>query len=121
MRKINKAVLSVASFSSLYVTKITGAFAQGDSFQQGLDAAKGNTSSSTVEQIAPNIVNTALFVAGAAAVIMIIYGGFLFIFSAGESDKASKGRETIQWAVVGLVVCLLAYAIVNFVLKSVFK
>lgn len=62
------------------------------------------------------IVNTALFVLGAIAVVMIIFGGIKYTTSAGEAKAVESAKNTIMYAVIGLVVALLAYAIVNFVL-----
>lgn len=62
-----------------------------------------------------DIVNVLLFVIGAIAVIMIIIGGLLYATSAGDAGNITKAKNTIMYAVVGLVVAFLAYAIVNFV------
>jgi hypothetical protein len=61
------------------------------------------------------IVNVLLFVVGAIAVIMIIVGGIMYATSAGDSGQVTKAKNTILYAVVGLVVAFLAFAIVNFV------
>ena len=60
-------------------------------------------------------------VIGFVAVIMMIMGGISFVTSQGDAGKVSKARNTILYGVVGLIVALLAFAIVNFVLTSVFK
>ncbi|MEI7819102.1 MAG: hypothetical protein WCI47_03220 [bacterium] len=62
------------------------------------------------------ITNTMLFAIGIVAVIMLIIGGFRYIFSGGNSTSVNSAKDTILYAVVGIVVALLAYAIVNFVL-----
>ncbi|HEY8992705.1 MAG TPA: hypothetical protein VIM37_02535 [Candidatus Microsaccharimonas sp.] len=61
------------------------------------------------------IVNVLLFIIGAIAVIMIIIGGIMYATSAGDAGQVTKAKNTILYAVVGLVVAFLAYAIVNFV------
>ena len=65
------------------------------------------------------VVNVILFVLGAAAVIMIIIGGFRYVVSGGDSSSVTAAKNTILYAVIGLVIAVLAYAIVNFVVKSV--
>ena len=55
---------------------------------------------------------------GIVAVIMIIVGGFKYITSGGESSKVSGAQSTILYAVVGLVVVVLAQIIVHFVLNK---
>lgn len=62
------------------------------------------------------ITNTMLFAIGVVAVIMLIIGGFRYIFSGGNQTSVSSAKDTILYAVIGIVVAILAYAIVNFVL-----
>lgn len=66
-------------------------------------------------------INVALGVLGLVAVIVIIIGGVTYVTSQGEAAKVTKAKNTIIYGVVGLVVSLLAFAIVNFVLTKVFK
>lgn len=67
------------------------------------------------------IVNTLLYLLGAVAVIMIIYGGIRYTLSMGDAAKVQAAKNTILYSVVGLVVAILAYAIVNFVVKTMVK
>ena len=67
------------------------------------------------------IINVALGVLGLVAVIMIIMGGFNYMTSSGDTAKLTKARNTILYGVIGLVIALLAFAIVNFVLTNVFN
>jgi uncharacterized membrane protein len=67
------------------------------------------------ESIIPLITNTLLTVAGIISVIMIIVGGIMYSLSAGDSGKATKAKDTILYSVIGLVITMLAYAIVTFV------
>ncbi len=66
------------------------------------------------------VINVVLGVIGFIAVAMIIMGGISFTTSQGDAAKTTKARNTILYGVVGLVVALLAFAIVNFVLSNVF-
>lgn len=63
-------------------------------------------------------INTALFVIGALAVIMLIYGGIRYTISAGDSKQVEAAKNTILYAIIGIVVALLAGAVVNFVLTN---
>lgn len=67
------------------------------------------------------IINVVLGVVGFVAVVMIIMGGISFITSQGDAAKVTRARNTILYGVIGLIVAILAFAIVNFVLTSVFK
>ena len=66
------------------------------------------------------IINVVLGIVGIIAVVMVIVGGISMATSQGDTAKVAKGRNTVLYGVVGLVVALLAFAIVNFVLTSVF-
>lgn len=65
-----------------------------------------------------NIINTLLFVVGAAAVLMIIIGGLRYVLSGGDQSAISSAKNTILYSVVGLIVAFMAYAIVNFVVGA---
>ncbi|MDR0591009.1 MAG: pilin [Candidatus Nomurabacteria bacterium] len=64
------------------------------------------------------IINVVLFLVGAISVIMLIYGGIKYTTSAGDTAKVTSAKNTIMYAIVGLIVAILAYAIVNFVVGS---
>ena len=83
--------------------------------QSGLKAAGGDTKD-TSSTLITKVINVMLFIIGVLSVIMIVYGGILYVISAGDSGRVSKAKNTIMYAIVGLVVALLAYAIVNFVI-----
>jgi len=69
-----------------------------------------------VNEVIQTIVNTLLYVLGAIAVIMIVVGGIRYTTSNGDPSGVKGAKDTILYAVVGLVVAIMAYAIVNFVL-----
>ena len=64
------------------------------------------------------ILNAIIGVIGIVAVIMIILGGISYTTSQGDPGKTKKARDTILYGVIGLIVVLLAFAIVNFVLGA---
>lgn len=63
-----------------------------------------------------NIVNLLLYVLGVIAVIVIVIAGIRYATSGGDANAVKGAKDTILYAVVGLIVAILAYAIVNFVL-----
>ncbi len=67
------------------------------------------------------IIDVVLGLIGLLAVIVIIIGGVTFVTSQGDAAKVTKGKNTILYGVIGLVVALLAFAIVNFALSGVFN
>lgn len=66
-------------------------------------------------------VNIMLFAVGILSVIMLIWGGIRYVLSGGDSGAVSSAKKTILYAVVGLVVAILAFAIVNFVITNIAK
>jgi hypothetical protein len=64
------------------------------------------------------ITNILLFIVGALSVIMIIVGGLRYVLSAGNSTAVTAAKNTILYAVVGLVVAFLAFAAINFVISA---
>lgn len=71
----------------------------------------------TLEGSFRNIINTLIFIVGAVAVLMLIIGAIRFTLSAGDENAVKGARNTMLYAIVGIVVAFLAFAIVNFVLE----
>ena len=65
------------------------------------------------------IINAILGVVGLIAVVMVILGGISYMTSAGDSSKVKKGKDTILYGIIGLVIVGLAFAIVNFVIGNI--
>ncbi len=64
------------------------------------------------------VVNTLLFLLGAIAVIMLILGGIKYTTSNGDANQIKSAKDTILYAVIGIIVALMAYAIVNFIIGT---
>lgn len=62
-----------------------------------------------------DFTNIMLFLAGAIAVIVIIFGGVRYITSTGDPARVKQAKDTIVYGIIGLIVAILAYAIVRFV------
>jgi hypothetical protein len=65
------------------------------------------------------IVNVLLFLIGAISVIMLIYGGIRYTTSGGNSASVTAAKNTIMYAIIGLIIAFLAFAVVNWVLGAV--
>lgn len=68
-------------------------------------------------QIAGNIVNWLLVLAGILAVIFLVYGGILYITAGPDAEKATKGRTAVVNSVIGITIIILALAIINWVVN----
>lgn len=64
------------------------------------------------------ITNTILYIVGIVAVIMLIIGGIKYVVSGGDAKKVTDAKNTVLYAIIGLVVAFLAFAIVNFVISA---
>lgn len=107
----------VLAGNTIVATALTGrASAAVSGVQEGANAAQGSDQESDLVANIKTVTDTMLFVIGVVAVIMLIVGGFRYIFSGGNSQNTTAAKDTILYAVVGIVVALLAYALVNFVL-----
>ena len=74
-------------------------------------------SDGTFSNVFTNIVNILLYVVGVIAVVMIVVSGIRMTVSRGKPDSVSKARNSLLYSIVGLVIAVSAYAIVNFVLS----
>ena len=89
--------------------------------EAGANAARGDDQPLNLfgnAGIFTSITNVLLFVIGAVAVIMIIIGGLRYVTSGGNSASISAAKNTILYAIIGIIVALLAYAIIHFVINS---
>ena len=118
------ATLSVAAFSVL-------AFLNGSTFassaaSKALDGVKSVNDDGSGNNLAEDdlngmirlIITAVIGVIGIVAVIMIILGGVSYTTSQGDPQRTKKAKDTILYGVIGVVVALLAFAIVTFVLTA---
>lgn len=87
------------------------------------DACQGDTSicsgtSNELINVIAVVINIMIFVAGIIAVIMIIVGGIQYATSSGDSNSISRAKNTILYAIIGLAVAIMSFAIVSFVLEQ---
>ena len=98
-----------------------------DQIQCGACGASGSTNCDSDTSAAPSslqntisdIINIMSILVGVISVIMVIVGGFRFVTSGGNAESTKAARNTILYALVGLVVVALAQLIVHFVLNRV--
>ena len=80
------------------------------------DSAVCKSKGDDIKTIIGPVVNTLLFLVGIVSVIVIIIGGIMYTVSGGDTGGVTKAKNTILYAVIGLAVAFMAYAIVNWVL-----
>ena len=72
----------------------------------------------TLQETLISVVNWVLALLGLIAVIMILYGGFVWLTAGGNEEKVASAKKIISAAIIGLIIVLLAYAIVTFVVNT---
>lgn len=80
----------------------------------------GCNTTKRAEESAVGLINLAISILALVAVVMIIISGFIMATSNGEAAKVQNAKNRILYAVVGLIVAILSYAIINFVIDKVF-
>lgn len=115
--KISQIFTGAISCATLFAGKVMAL-----GIRDGIEAAK--TDEMPSELLGPSgvftgITNTILYFIGIISVIMLIFGGLKYALSAGDSKKVTDAKNTILYALIGLIISVLAYAIVNFVLNIV--
>ena len=133
LKKIKNYIVIMLASLSLGVPVMVPAIANaapcnsiGTAINQGINSATGSNSgcgtganlTSGVGSIAKTVVNLFSVVVGVISVIMIIYAGFRYVTSGGESGNVSGAKNTLIYAIVGLVIVAISQLIVHYVLNS---
>jgi len=135
IKNIRKSVLSIAAVLSLAVVlSATPALAANccsatnltakQQIKCGADTASGNSCAPTpnpgqgIQNTIKDVIDILSLAGGALAVIMIIVGGLRYVTSAGNQEGTKAAKNTIIYAVVGLVIIAVAQIIVQFVLNK---
>lgn len=122
MNSFKKALLTVGIFVGIasftmsaapaHAVNVFGPCSSGSASSSSVCKSKGDALGPLIK----TVIGLLIYIAGAIAVIMIIIGGIRYITSNGDSSGVTGAKNTILYAVVGLVVTILAYTIVKFVL-----
>lgn len=116
-----KSALIIISFMSVLLLMTAPATFAVSSIQSGANAAHGNEQPTQIfgnTGIFTTVTNILLFLIGVLSVIMLIIGGLRYVLSGGNATAVTAAKNTILYAIVGIVVAILAYAIVHFVINS---
>ncbi len=115
-------LFSFAGIASAAEPDIQGSLCQGGGNVQLNGSPECSTvtrgAESGLNEVITNIVNVLSLIVGIVAVVMIVVGGFRYITSGGDSGNVSGAKNTILYAIVGLIIVALAQFIVRFVLSK---
>ena len=122
MKKIIKLFLPLVICALLIGVSLatsTGAFAT--TLREGAEAARCDECPENLfgeDGVFKQITNVVLYIVGVIAVIMLIIGGIKYVVSGGDAKKVTDAKNTVLYAIIGLIVAFLAFAIVNFVITA---
>lgn len=119
MKSVIKVIISIAIIGLLSVVGLSSVSAM--TLQEGAEAARCDGCPTDLfgdNGAFKQITNTVLYIVGIIAVIMLIIGGIRYVISGGDSKKVTDAKNTVLYAIIGLVICFFSYAIVNFVITS---
>ncbi len=85
----------------------------------GFSCGSGLSGSTTLTQLIANAVRIMLTIAGGVAVVFVIIGGYQYMTSAGNEEQAVKGKKTLINAIIGIIVIVLSYVIINVIVNLV--
>lgn len=108
--------LPASSVGAIDVFK--GACPQGGTTNGSSSSVCGATQSDDLPSMIKTVINILLFLIGIIAVVAIIIGGIRYTTSNGDSGAIKSAKDTILYAVIGLIVAIMSYAIVNFVVGA---
>jgi hypothetical protein len=89
-----------------------------DTPNTGDECTKEDENQPNVNSVIHTVINFFSLIVGVISVIMLIYGGFKYITSGGDSGKVTGAKNTIVYALIGLIIVALAQVIVRFVLTK---
>ena len=122
MKRIMKLVLSVLICGTVMLSGISAVVpASAITLREGAEAARCDGCPADLfgdSGVFKQITNTILYIVGIVAVIMLIIGGIKYVVSGGDAKKVTDAKNTVLYAIIGLVIAFLAFAIVNFVIAA---
>jgi len=100
-------------------TPSSGSTTTAGTFKEVTDVSLENPiGSSDITQIFGNLIKVALGILGSSALLVFIYGGFMWLVSSGNPERVKKGTSAMVWATIGVVVIFASYAIISLVLQG---
>lgn len=97
----------------------SSAICNDDKIDEALKKAAGCKDTKRLDKVVNTIIEVVLSMTGILAVGVMIYGGSIYLTSNGNTQKLEKAKHVILYGVIGLAVCLLAFAIVSFVSRAI--
>ncbi|MBI5072061.1 hypothetical protein HZB93_04225 [Candidatus Falkowbacteria bacterium] len=126
-KKIFIACCFVLALFTLAVPLLSSAVAEpGDALNRlkevgGSAYGVGEEEPRDVTEIVGGIIKTALSIMGIVAAILIIYAGYVWMTARGKEERVTKAKETLEAAIIGLIIIMAAYAFTYFVVDRIMQ
>lgn len=121
MKKYLKMVLPIIVLAITFTIFVSNNSASALTLQEGAEAARCDGCPRDLfgdNGVFKQVTNTVLYIVGIIAVIMLIIGGIRYVTSGGDAKKVTDAKNTVLYAIIGLIISFLAFAIVNFVITA---
>jgi hypothetical protein len=112
------AMMAVVGLSFFVTPAYAACDTPANCLKESVNATNPGTNNKSVSGFVRTIVNILLTLLGSIAIIMIVIGGIRYTLSNGDTGAVTGAKNTILYAVIGLIVAIMAYAIVNFVIDN---
>ena len=113
-------IMALGVSAALQINNVNVVRATDMTLSSGVSSSQGDdVPQDLANDVFKNIVNILLFIIGAVSVIMLIYGGIRYTTSGGNANSVTAAKNTIMYSIIGLVVAILAFAVVQFVVNQV--
>ena len=113
-------IMALGVSAALQINNVNVVRATDMTLSGGVSSSQGHdVPEDLADDVFKNVVNILLFIIGAVSVIMLIYGGIRYTTSGGNANSVTAAKNTIMYSIIGLVVAILAFAVVQFVVNQV--
>ena len=121
MKKIITSISSGLTAAFLVLFLVVDKVSAVGTIGGGATSARGQDQPTTLFGIGgtfQTVTNVLLYIIGAIAVIMLVIGGLRYVISGGNTEQVNAAKNTILYAIVGIIIAILAYAIIQFVINT---
>ena len=121
MKRVLKYLLPIILIVAFAVAVVATQSVSAMTLREGIEAARCDGCPADLfgdNGIFRQVTNIIIYIVGVIAVIMLVIGGIKYVLSGGDSKKVTDAKNTILYAIIGLVIAFLSYAIVRFVITA---
>lgn len=115
---LSLVLISTLGMGQAFANTSQDSVCQGIGLASTSDGCTEDTSGPTVNSTIRAVITILSFIVGAVSIIMVMVGGFKYVTSGGDSNKVASAKSTILYAIVGIVITVMAQVIVRFVLNK---